>query len=320
MRERARIAAYLAPLTRGESGSFALSDDAAIITPPQGMQLVITTDSVIEAVHVPKGATAAQMATKLVRRNLSDIAAMGAIPWRYTLNIHTSATVTDAWFKELAHCLHQEQERYGMILIGGDTTSGEGAMHLTMTVFGLIDRAPLRREGAQEHDLLYVSGTIGDGALGLALIHGEITASPHGSDYLRTRYEAPEPRLALGAALRDIAHAAIDCSDGLIADASQLAAASQCGMTLYADAVPLSPYTASLLQTTPALLSRILTGGDDYELIFAAPKTAATSLEAIAQSLRLPLTVIGECTQHPGIRVVDKTGAALSLETGGYEH
>ena len=321
MREHDRIATFFAPLSRAEPGSFSLTNDAAVLTPPHGMQLVITTDSVIESIHVPIAASPQHMARKLMRRNLSDIAAMGAKPWRYLLNIHTPSSVGDAWFEACATTFREEQEHYGLTLIGGDTTSGDGVVHLGMTAIGLIDGAPLPRDGAQVGDMVYVSGTIGDAALGLAILQHQLTDSADAATrHFLARYEAPEPRLSLGEALRGLAHAVLDCSDGLVADAAKLAAASGVGMTIRADSIPLSSHATAFVKATPQLHSLLLNGGDDYELIFTAPHHVSPAIEKLAARLALPLTAIGECTHAAGVRVVNSEGAALALTRSGYEH
>lgn len=189
MAERARIARYFAPLTAGEPGSFHLHDDAAALDVPPGKKLIVTTDSVIVGTHIVAGAKPTQIATKLMRRNLSDLAAMGAAPWRYTLNAHTIPGLPDAWFADFAAALAVEQSRYGLVLVGGDSTSGPGPIHMGMTCFGLAEKI-LLQSGARMGDALYVSGTIGDASL--AFHHGKLA-----NGFLSERYFAP--RAAAGA-------------------------------------------------------------------------------------------------------------------------
>ena len=160
MGERTRIAQYFAPLAATEPGSFSLTDDAAVLTLPPGKQLVITTDSVIEGIHVLLAATPQQFAQKLMRRNLSDLAAMGAMPWRYSLNLHTPATLDDAWFAAFTAALAEEQQHFGCVLAGGDSTTGGVLIHATMTCFGLLDAAPLRRHAARVAEDVYVLSLI----------------------------------------------------------------------------------------------------------------------------------------------------------------
>jgi thiamine-monophosphate kinase len=315
MAERARIATLFAPLSASESGAFHLTDDAAVLTPPQGMALVITTDSVIESVHVLGDATPAQFAQKLVRRNLSDLAAMGAAPWRYSLNLHTPVGLAEDWFAAFAATLAREQTHFDMVLVGGDSTSGGALIHTGMTCYGLLAHAPLRRNGAHIGDDLYVSGSIGDAALALRLLqhHQPI------DDALAARYHAPTPRLELGKMLHGHATAAIDISDGLLADIGQLCAASHCGADIDYAVLPLSQHLANAALDAASVAALALSGGDDYELCFTAPVSARSAIAGIATQLALPLTRIG-CITAGGIRVLDASGAAMAVQRTGWEH
>ncbi len=317
MAERARIARFFAPLTATEPGSFQLMDDAARLSPPPGSALVITTDSVIQGIHVLADATPTQYAQKLVRRNLSDIAAMGAAPWRYTLNLHTPAGLGDDWFADFAATLDAEQRVFGMVLIGGDSTAGGDVVHTTMTCFGLTDGEVLRRAGAQVGDDIYVSGAIG-GAIGCN--YYSICCLLARSEALIARYHMPQPRIALGQALRGIAHACIDISDGLLADVAQLCAASGVGVQIRQMAIPLSIGVQQLLRQKPALWDTILHGGDDYELCFTASSAMRAQLAALAEELGVALTRIGTVTQAPGLVVLDAHGVAMPISSRGWEY
>ena len=318
MPERERIAQFFAPLTAGEPGSFNLRDDAAILTPPAQQTLVVTTDSVIEGIHVLPGASPEQFARKLMRRNLSDLAAMGATPWRYLLNLHTSPACTDRWVAEFAATLAEEQATFGLTLIGGDSTASAGPIHTTLTCMGLLAHAPLRRSGAQAGDDIYVSGTIGDAALGLFLLQQNAAAiSP-----LVARYHTPIPRLALGHALLHYASAAIDISDGLLADISQLCRASSVGVVLEQSLIPLSPEATTMLTTHPAqdIWNKILNGGDDYELCFTAPQSQRETLIALSTQLTVPLTRIGTLSASPEMRLNTRDGNTVPLTETGWEY
>lgn len=319
MRERARIAQFFAPLAAEEPGSFNLRDDAAALTPPSGQQFVITTDSVIQSIHVLANATPQQYARKLVRRNLSDLAAMGATPWRYTLNLHTPPSLSDDWFSAFAATLATEQKTFDMVLIGGDTTSGGDAIHTTMTCFGLTPGPLLRRNGATLGDDIYVSGTIGDAALGLKLLQHNLQQNISAPDTLIARYHTPEPRLALGIALRNIASSAIDISDGLLSDIAQLCAASQTGATIVRDKIPHS-LTMQHMQTHATLWNIILHGGDDYEICFTAAPDQHARIAALATSLSLPLTRIGSITHGHEMQLYDAAGERLQISSEGWEH
>ena len=307
MGERTRIARYFAPLTAAESGSFFLTDDAAVLHPPAGKQLVITTDSVIESIHVLPGATAQQFAQKLMRRNLSDLAAMGATPWRYTLNLHTPATLPTSWFAEFAATLAHEQERFGLTLVGGDSTSGGDIIHCTLTCFGLIEGTALRRNGASVGDDIYVSGILGEAAYALHLLQQKQSMDAT----LAARYHAPVPRLALGQMLHGIATSAIDISDGLLADVAQLCTASGCGASVMRDLIP---------KRAGIDWRFALSGGDDYELCFTASPTQRETIQTIARKANLALTRIGSMVAGNDIELLDEDGHAVPVTTTGYEH
>jgi thiamine-monophosphate kinase len=310
MSEHARIARYLAPLTAQEPGAFHLHNDAASLTPPAGKTLVLTTDSVIAGTHVPPDATAEQCIRKLMRRNLSDMAAMGATPWRYLLNLHLPQNTDDSWWEHAAATLASEQARYGVVLIGGDCTSGAASPHLTMTMLGLAT-ATLSRSGAKAGDDVYVSGTLGDAALWL-----EARSNAH----FAARYYAPEPRLALGRALQGIATSCIDISDGLLADADQLTSASHVQFMLQQPMLPLSPEAQHMLQQNPALWRCVFSGGDDYELLFTAPCAHASMLQQLAQQTATPLQKIGSVREGSGVVLTDGEGRDITPSELGFQH
>jgi len=317
MAERDRIARYFSPLTAGENGAFALTDDAAILTPPAGHALVVTTDSVIAGIHVLADAGPQHYAQKLVRRNLSDLAAMGAMPWRYTLNLHTPVGLDDAWFAAFAATLAEEQKTFRMLLVGGDSTSGSTPIHTTLTCFGLAPGGrSLRRAGAMAGDDIYVSGTIGDAALALQLLqhHTPVDAA------LAARYHCPEPRISLGLQLHGIAHAAIDISDGLMADLAQLCAASAVGATIERAAIPTSAALQQYMLQDASGWNWVLGGGDDYELLFTAAPAMRAQIDALSETLSIAVTRMGTVTSEPVLRVLDVDGAAIPTHARGWEH
>ena len=320
MSERKRITHYFSPLSAAEPGSFWLTDDAAVLAPPAGYSLVFTTDSVIESTHVLPGATPQQFAQKLVRRNLSDLAAMGATPWRYLLNLHTPRALADSWFAEFSCALAAEQHEFDMTLIGGDSTSGGDRVHATITCIGLLDGPVLRRRGGCIGDDIYVSGTIGDAALGLQLLQQKIAASAAHYDHLTGRYHLPKPRLALGLALGSIATSCIDISDGLLADAAQIATASAVGLRIERDAIPLSDAAASLIASDSALWEIVCAGGDDYELLFTASPSQRADIAEVSQRLALTVTRIGMVVEGNEVALVDAQYNPILFRTIGWEH
>lgn len=300
------IARYFRPLA-GPAG-LDLLDDAALLTPPPGRELVLTADAMVEGVHYLPDDPADLVARKLLRVNLSDLAAKAATPLGYLLTVSAPHGTAPAWFKLFATGLARDQECFGISLLGGDTTSTPGPFSLTLTAIGHV--APggmVRRAGARAGDDLWVSGTIGDGALGLRAIRGEI---PDPGGHLARRYRLPEPRLGL--ADPALMHAAMDVSDGLVQDLGHLCRAAGLGATLQTDRVPRS-------MADPATLDLCLTGGDDYELLFAADPADASALMGRAAALAIPITRIGAF--HPGpLRVVDRSGDDLPLTGRGWSH
>lgn len=318
------IARYLAPLAEGAPGALGLRDDAALYAPPAGQSLVLTLDTLVEGVHFLPGDPADLVARKLLRVNLSDLAAMGAAPVGYLLSTAWPRELDESWVESFARGLAADQAEFGVTLYGGDTVSTPGPATLSLTAFGTVpeDRA-LRRDTARAGDALWVSGTIGDGALGLAVLQDRVEdLDPADRAFLAGRYRLPRPRLALGRALleRDLARAALDVSDGLVADLGHIAQTSGLAGLVEAEAVPLSPAAQRAVERDPALLPRLLGGGDDYELLFAADPGAGPALEALAAELDLPLVRIGSLEPGRGVRVLDARGETLPVPEGGWAH
>jgi thiamine-monophosphate kinase len=306
------IARHFAPLA-GEGG-LGLTDDAAIITPPAGRELVVTADAMVAGVHFLPDEKPENIARKLLRVNLSDIAAMGATPLYYLLTLSAPRGLPDEWFAGFAHGLALDQARYNVALLGGDTTSTPGPITLSVTMFGHV--APgtaLRRSGARAGDNLYVTGIIGDGVLGLMALRGEI-ADPDGT--LAAHYRLPEPRLGLD--LHGIATAAMDISDGLIQDAGHMARASGVALEIEISRIPLSPAGRA---AGPDFVASGTAGGDDYELVLAAAPESEAALQTSAEAAGIPITRIGQCIAgEPGVRGIDAQGREIPLGGKGWSH
>ncbi len=317
-----RIARYFAPLTEGFPGALGLTDDAALITPPRDRYLAVTTDTMVAGVHFMGDEAPGLIAAKLLRVNLSDLAAMGAAPMAYTLNLALPESIGDDWLKAFSQGLAADQRAFDIGLAGGDSVSTPGPVTLTITAFGSVETGrALRRSGAESGDIVYVSGTIGDGALGLKLLRGELSGlSGEDSDELIGRYRLPRPRVGLGARLAGLASAAIDISDGLAADLTHILDASGVGAEIEAATVPLSPPAAAALRGDAGLMETILTGGDDYELLFTAAPGYAGRVAALASDLSLPLTPIGRITEGGWLRVTGADGEAMVLKKAGWTH
>ena len=295
-------------------GALDLLDDAALLTPTPGTELVLAADAIIENVHFLPDDPPGDIARKLLRVNLSDLAAMGADPRGYLMTIAVPPGRDDAFFAVFADGLAADQAQFGITLLGGDTTGTAGPLALSLTIVGEVPQGQaVRRRGARAGDLLYVTGTIGDGALGLLALRSEV---PDPDGMLADRYRRPRPRL--GFPLRGLATSAIDVSDGLLQDAGHLARASGLGITIDRDHVPLSPAARAC---GPAWRETCLTGGDDYELLFTIPPTARAALAAAAREAGVPVTCIGRAEEGSScVTLCDERGMPVPIGRGGYSH
>ena len=320
--EFSRIANVFAPLAKGYPGAFGLSDDAAVMQLSAGYELVVTTDTLIAGVHFLTDDEPGSIAAKLLRVNLSDLAAMGARPIGYTLNIALPSAIGDQWLEAFAAGLASDQTEFSVTLIGGDSVTTSGPIALTLTAFGdVVCGAALRRSGAKAEDIIYVSGTIGDGAIGLAVAAGGLESlSARDRDYLRQRYMRPEPRVALGQKLCDVAHAAIDVSDGFVADLGHIAECSNVSIEVDAEKIPLSDAVRAALDQKVASIESVLTGGDDYELAVSVPGSAKNIMSSLSRSLDVQLTEVGRVCEGIGVRILDKNGANIAPVRKGYVH
>lgn len=315
--EFAFIARRLRPLAAGTAGALGLADDAALLDPPAGQQLVLTKDAMVASVHFLADDPPEAIAQKLLRVNLSDLAAMGAEPIGYLLALARPPAITDDWLARFCAGLAADQAEFGIGLLGGDTVGTPGPLTLSLTALGQVPKGDaLRRSGARAGDDLWVSGTPGDAALGLQVLQGKLAAAADVRRYLIDRYRLPQPRLALGQALRGIASAALDISDGLVADLGHILEASGVGAELRAETLPLSKAARNL----PGAQDAALTGGDDYELLFTAPPERRAEIEALARDLTLPLTRIGQTLPGHELRILDDAGNPILLERAGWTH
>lgn len=318
------IARYFKPLAAGRPGALGLADDAALIEVEPGHRLVVTADALVAGVHFLETDPAERIARKMLRVNLSDLAAMGARPTAYFLTIAFSGAVDEPWLAAFAGGLAADQAEFGVALMGGDVTATPGPLTLSVTALGQVaEGRALLRSGARAGDRILVSGTIGDAALGLKALRGELDGlSPQHRDFLIGRYHLPQPRLALGAALSagKLATAALDISDGLVGDLGHICETSGCGAVLEAARVPLSAGAAAALEADPALRRPILTGGDDYELLVAVPAEHVAMVRAEGRELGIPLTAIGRIVEGAGVRVENELREEVHLDTVGYRH
>lgn len=316
------IAKYFAPLAAGAPGALGLTDDAALVDLPEGERLVAATDAVVAGIHFLDDEPPGDIARKAVRVNLSDLAAMGARPLGLLLAAILPSDVNDGWMDSFASGLQADIEEFHVPLIGGDTVAGNGPLTLSLTALGAVPTGQeLTRSGALPGDSIYVTGSIGDATLGLAVAKGGIDGlAPSHRAYLLERYRLPCPRLEFGIRLRGLARAAVDISDGLIADLRHICDCSDVGARLETPAVPLSNAAKAALQLEETSLVELLTGGDDYELLFTSPETNAPALMGIADELSLEVTCIGSITEGSGLEVVNGKGLPHTIENGGYRH
>ena len=319
--EFALIERYFRPLAT-DRGAFALADDAAIYRQRPGDDLVLTVDTVAAGVHFFADDPPASIARKALRVNLSDLAAKGAEPYGYLLSLALPDDWTEPWLGAFARALAADQKTYGVSLLGGDTTRAAGGLTISITALGRIPKGEMvLRSGARPGDAIFVSGTIGDGALGLLGRSGAVPGGAGAAKHLRDRYLHPQPRTRLAAAIRRHASAAMDVSDGLVGDLAHICEASEVGAGIAVDRVPLSAAARACLAADPTLLATVLNGGDDYEILATVPEAAAERFAADAKAARVAVTRIGAIIKGKGPPVVrDATGKAIRLTGQSHTH
>ncbi|MCR9214918.1 MAG: thiamine-phosphate kinase [Proteobacteria bacterium] len=311
-----------APLAADSPGAFSLTDDAATINVPEGRELVVTKDAMVSGVHFLETDPPEDVARKLLRVNLSDLAAMGATPSGYLLAAFWPQDMELDWIQAFANGLSKDQQEFSIGLLGGDTVKTPGPLCLSLTAMGDVQKGQaLRRNGAVEGDLIAVSGIIGDGALGLKASQDALkglTASQNQA--LAARYRLPQPRLRLGQALQSIATSCIDISDGLIADIGHICVQSGVQAVLQSEKIPLSEAAAAALEQDRSLLQVILTGGDDYELAFTFPSERETAVLGLANSSGCGISVIGKIQAGVGVTVIEADGSHVNIDQSGWQH
>lgn len=319
------IIRLLAPLAQGYPGAFGLADDCAVVTPEPGTELVLKTDPVAEGVHFLAGDAPEDVAWKALAVNVSDLAGKGAEPIGYLMALSFPEAPTQAWMARFADGLRAAQGRFGCHLIGGDTDRRPGPVTITITVVGSVPVGRIVRRGtAKAGDVLFVSGTLGDAALGLALRRRPELAKawgllPEEEDHLRRRYLRPEPRLALGPVLRAHASAAMDLSDGLAKDLGRMCSASGCGASVRFADLPLSAAGAKAVAADPDLRQRIVAGGDDYEILAAIHADEASAFQMAASQAGVGVTRIGSALAGAGV-VIEADGQPMALDRTGWDH
>ncbi|WP_345811761.1 thiamine-phosphate kinase [Paraburkholderia sp. PREW-6R] len=308
--------------SNAKAGTLGIGDDCALLAPRPGQMLAISTDMLVEGRHFFADVDPEALGHKTLAVNLSDLAAMGAQPQAFTLAF-SLPKADEAWLTAFSNGLFTLADRYGCELIGGDTTGGP--LNLCVTVFGSVPpREALRRDAAQPGDDIWISGTLGDARAGLGVLRGEWTANASDTATFRRALERPEPRIALGLALRGIAHAALDLSDGLAGDLKHILDRSNMQAIVDVDAVPRSDALRRLSHEIQRRCT--LAGGDDYELCFTAPASARQKVEAAGREASVPVTRIGTISapdtaaDRPAIHWHDAAGTPLTLTLQGFDH
>jgi thiamine-monophosphate kinase len=318
------IRELFAPLSKGAEGAFNLADDVAQLA---SSDYVVTKDLMVEGVHFLKSEPLDLVARKLIRVNLSDLAAKGARPVGYFLGCVWPSAAKRQDVELFAKGLAADQELFRIRLYGGDTTKHKiaaGPLTLSATFFGQPPRQGIvRREGAAAGDDLYVTGTIGDAGLGIAALRKAEKFGAAEREVLVRRYQTPEPRLTLGGALPGLASAAIDVSDGLIADAGHLAEIAGLAIEINASGIPRSPAAQAWLskqEDANTALGRLATFGDDYEILFAAPQARRRAVAMASNVSKTPVARIGLFARGKGVKLLSGDGSEIALYSRGYDH
>lgn len=318
MREDDLIARHFAPLA-GE-GAFGLRDDAACLSAMPGQDLVVTCDALVADVHFFADDPADAIAAKALRVNLSDLAAKGATPRGFLLAL-ALPSYDEAWLTKFAAGLKRDMEAFACPLLGGDTVKTPGPLTISVTAFGGVPMGRMvARNGARAGDALYVTGTIGDAALGLLERQGKLE-SGQGAAHLLSRYLMPEPRQGLSAALLAHASGAMDVSDGLLGDLAKMMQVSGVTAEVRLADVPLSPAARAAIGMDETLLIRALTGGDDYEILASVPRAQTQAFEQAAERIGVPVTYLGEVragAEPP--RFLQSDGTLLKITGGSFSH
>ncbi|MGD0642826.1 MAG: thiamine-phosphate kinase [Roseiarcus sp.] len=315
------IARYFAPLA-GPAG-LGLDDDVAVLAPPAGRDLVITTDALVAGVHFFADDPAGAVARKALRVNLSDLAAKGAEPIAFLIDLALPADWTAPWLEAFAAGLGEDAAHYRCPLIGGDTVKTPGPLTLAITALGAVEKGRMAaRGGVKAGDRLYVSGTIGDAALGLRLRLGQgpELAEAH-RRHLLERYLLPQPRLELAPAMAAHANAGMDVSDGFVGDLKKMLRVSGVSARVELARLPLSPAARAAIAADPALFEIAATGGDDYELLAAVAPEKSAGFEAAAAAAGVAATFVGEALAGAGPpRFIGRDGREAAFRRGAFSH
>ncbi|NWG87085.1 MAG: thiamine-phosphate kinase [Hydrogenophilaceae bacterium] len=299
------------------SAQLGVGDDAALIAPTPGKELAISADMLVAGSHFLPDTDPVALGHKALAVNLSDLAAMGAVP-RWVLLSLSLPQADEAWLAQFSGGFLALADEYGVELIGGDTT--RGPLNLSVTILGEVEPGQaLRRDAAQVGDEIWVSGELGGAALGLQHLLGERSLEPAESEACLARLHRPSPRVALGRKLIGVAHACIDISDGLLADLGHILERSSVGAEIHLASLPLAE-AASKRLAQPEVMRAALAGGDDYELCFTAPAERAAAVMQAAAAVGVAVTRIGRIKHDAGIRLLGVEGRELPMQASGFDH
>ena len=315
------IARFFKPIAT-HSGALGLSDDVALLEPPPGCDLVLKTDAIVGGVHFFPDDAAQAVASKALRVNLSDLAAKGARPLGFLLSLALPKEIGGEWLTGFAEGLRGDAVLFGCPLFGGDTDRTPGPITISIAMIGSVPEGTMvRRTGAEPGDRVFVTGTIGDAALGLMLRKGKkwkLSRAQH--QHLVSRYLLPQPRNVLAEAVRTHASAAMDISDGLAGDFTKLCHASDVAADIEVARVPLSDAAKAVIVSDSLMLESVLTGGDDYEIICTIPKAKCVSFGAAAKAANVAVTEIGEIKAGEGARFLAADGRPLAFKHASFSH
>jgi thiamine-monophosphate kinase len=315
------IARFFAPLA-GQEG-LGLLDDAALLTPPTGADLVLTKDALVAGVHFFADDPPAAIARKALRVNLSDLAGKGATPLGFLLALALPGDWTNPWLEAFAKGLGEDAADYGCPLFGGDTVKSTGPLMVSITAIGAIPKGRMaRRTGVRAGDFLYVSGTIGDAALGLKLRLGQAPDPGEAHrQFLLDRYLLPQPRNALAPAMRELANGGMDVSDGFVGDLRKMLRVSDVGARIDLARLPLSSATQAVIAADRDLFSTAATGGDDYEILASVAPAKAEAFETAATRAGVPVSCVGQALgADESVRFVDRDGTEFTSSSSAYSH
>lgn len=325
MSEFSLIDKYFRPLARDFAPALDLRDDAAVFSVPPMQQLVVTKDMIASGVHFIGNEDPALIAQKALRVNISDLLAKGAAPYAYSLGIGLPDTIdADAFLSSFCDGLLADQKEFGIRLSGGDTIHTKKDLLISVTAYGTVPQGQMmRRSGARPGDVVFITGTIGDSGLGLRLLQNKLADSRNAeSEYLKNRYLLPQPRSRIVSSLRhpQAIHAAIDVSDGILADLNHILQASHVGAEIDLSTIPLSAAGQGFINKYKLSLEEVVTAGDDYEILFTVPEQKADLVLGIAPQLGVSVSRIGRIVERAGLNLFDASGKKLQWANTGYQH